>query len=208
MTFWKFVIAAAVAAGLSGADSARAVEKPSAAAVDAAVKGMFKKLPEGWTLEKRVLLDETQSICSETRNNPTPEQASRIQAREAASIVFPADGNLIGNWKDGEKVAQNGRGGQFSDTPDTVSGGNCYACHQMAAKEVSYGTLGPSLLGYGKLRNFKPDEAKAAYAKIYNAQAANACSTMPRFGYHKVLSEQQMKDVLAYLFDPESPVNK
>lgn len=31
---------------------------------------------------------------------------------------------------------------------------------------------------------------------------------MPRFGFHKVLTEQQMKDVVAYLFDPESPVNK
>jgi L-cysteine S-thiosulfotransferase len=34
------------------------------------------------------------------------------------------------------------------------------------------------------------------------------CSNMPRFGYHKFLSEQQIKDVTAYLFDPQSPVNK
>jgi sulfur-oxidizing protein SoxX len=31
---------------------------------------------------------------------------------------------------------------------------------------------------------------------------------MPRFGTMKVLDEQQIKDVLAYLFDKESPVNK
>jgi sulfur-oxidizing protein SoxX len=35
-----------------------------------------------------------------------------------------------------------------------------------------------------------------------------ACSNMPRFGVNKVLSEQQIKDIVAFLFDPESPVNK
>jgi sulfur-oxidizing protein SoxX len=31
---------------------------------------------------------------------------------------------------------------------------------------------------------------------------------MPRFGDAGILTEQQIKDVMAYLFDPESPVNK
>jgi len=31
---------------------------------------------------------------------------------------------------------------------------------------------------------------------------------MPRFGVNGVLSEQQIKDLVAYLFDPDSPVNK
>jgi sulfur-oxidizing protein SoxX len=31
---------------------------------------------------------------------------------------------------------------------------------------------------------------------------------MPRFGYHEFLSEQQIKDVVAYLMSPDSPVNK
>ena len=78
----------------------------------------------------------------------------------------------------------------------------------MAPKELSYGTLGPSLQNYGKDRKFDPAEARNAYAKIYNAQGVFPCSQMPRFGLHKFLSEQQMKDAVAYLFDPESPVNK
>ena len=127
---------------------------------------------------------------------------------EKAALVFTADGKVMGDWKAGEKVANTGTGGQFSDTAETYKGGNCYACHQMAPKEVSYGTLGPSLAGYGKQKNFAPEEAKAAYAKIYNAQSVMACSQMPRFGHNKFLSEQQMKDVTAFLFDPESPVNK
>ena len=31
---------------------------------------------------------------------------------------------------------------------------------------------------------------------------------MPRFGVNKFLTEQQIKDLVALLFDPESPVNK
>ena len=103
--------------------------------------------------------------------------------------------------------AQNGRGGQFSDKPGTVSGGNCYACHQMDLKEISYGTIGPSLAGYGALRGFKAEAARDAFAKIFNAEAVLACSTMPRFGHNKVLTEQQIKDVTAYLMAPDSPVN-
>lgn len=187
---------------------AQTAGKADAALLDSYLKKTFKKLPDGWTWETRVGQDETQRICSETRNNPSSDQAKVIMAREAATVVLPADGKLLGDWKEGEKIAQNGRGGQFSDEPGTVSGGNCYACHQMALKELSYGTLGPSLLHYGKLRGFKPEEAKAAFAKIYNPHGARACSNMPRFGHAKVLTEKQIQDAVAYLFDPESPVNK
>jgi sulfur-oxidizing protein SoxX len=123
-------------------------------------------------------------------------------------VVYPADGKFLGNWKEGAKIANNGRGGQFSDPPDTVAGGNCYACHQMEQKEVSYGTLGPSLTNYGKDRKYDPQEIKNAFTKVYDSQAMFACSNMPRFGVNKVLSEQQIKDIVAFLFDPESPVNK
>lgn len=179
---------------------------PSRELVESYVKTMWKAPAEGW--QSRVDQDETQRICSETRNTPSPADSIKIRDRELATIVYPADGNVLGDWKAGERVAQMGTGGQFTDGPNTVRGGNCYACHQMAPKELSYGTMGPSLYEYGKIRKFRPAEAKEAYAKIFNAQSVLACSNMPRFGYHKFLSEQQMKDVTAYLFDPESPVNK
>lgn len=180
--------------------------KVSRELVEQYVKNTWKKPAEGW--QARIDQDETQRVCSETRNQPNAEQSKAILAREKATVVFPADGKVLGDWKRGERVANTGTGGQFSDKEDTYRGGNCYACHQMAAKELSFGTLGPSLLEYGKNRKFKPEEAKEAYAKIFNAQSVQPCSTMPRFGYHKFLSEEQMKDVTAYLFDPESPVNK
>ena len=170
------------------------------------VKNTWNAPADGW--QSRVDQDETQRICSQTRNTPDVAEANAILAREKAAIRYPVDSNVLGDWKAGEQVAQTGTGGQFTDKADAPKGGNCYACHQMAPKEVSFGTLGPSLAEYGRIRKFKPDEAKAAYAKIYNAQSALPCSNMPRFGHNKVLTEQQMKDVTAYLFDPESPVNK
>ena len=155
-----------------------------------------------------VKLDETQRICSETNNTPSQAQFEAIIAREKASVSYPADGNVMGDWKRGMVVAQRGTGGQFSDAPGTYQGGNCFACHELTKEEVSYGTLGPSLLGYGKNRKFDPAEAKAAFAKIYNPHVVFPCSQMPRFGHTKFLTEEQIKDAVALLFSPDSPVNK
>jgi sulfur-oxidizing protein SoxX len=198
----KLMLVAALALGTAPAVAGDA-PRPN---VETYFKSMFKKLPEGW--ESRLVQDETQRVCSETRNNPPQVEFDRIKAREIATIQYPADGNVMGDWKKGEKIAQEGRGGQFSDDPAKDRGGNCYACHQMAIAEVSYGTLGPSLTGYGKARKFEADAAKAAYAKIFNAQSVQPCSNMPRFGYHKFLTIEQIKDLTAYLMSPESPVNK
>jgi sulfur-oxidizing protein SoxX len=74
--------------------------------------------------------------------------------------------------------------------------------------EVSYGTVGPTLLGYGKLRNFAEADVKAVYEKHYNSNAAFACSLMPRFGANSVLTIDQIKDLVALLMSPDSPVNK
>jgi L-cysteine S-thiosulfotransferase len=204
----RSIAAALMLASIVGTTTTRAQQpaKVSPDVVDAYVKGMWKSTDVVWTA--RVTQDESQRLCTETNNQPKSADFDKIIAREKATVVFPADGNVLGDWTAGERVAQMGTGGQFSDKDDTVRGGNCYACHEMAKKEVSFGTLGPSLYEYGKIRKFAPDDAKAAFAKIFNAQSVQACSNMPRFGYHKFLSEQQIKDVTAYLFDPESPVNK
>lgn len=176
------------------------------AIVDAYVKATFGKAPPEW--QERIVPDETLKTCNAYHNNVPSKEADAITKRELAKVVYPADGKFLGDWKEGRKVANNGRGGQFSDPPDTVAGGNCYACHQLEKSEVSFGTLGPSLTNYGKDRKYAPDEIKNAFTKIYDSQAVFACSNMPRFGANKVLSEQQIKDLVALLFDPESPVNK
>jgi sulfur-oxidizing protein SoxX len=173
---------------------------------DAAIKAGFPTAPADWA--PRLTGDDTMQQCSAARNSPSKEVADTIRKRELATIVYPPDNNFIGDWKKGEALAQSGYGLRFTDYPPRqANGGNCYACHQLTKKEVSYGTLGPSLSEYGKLRDFKPEAVKATYEKIYNSHAAFPCSTMPRFGTNKVLTIEQIKDAVALLMSRESPVN-
>jgi len=174
---------------------------------DAAIKSAFPTAPADWAA--RLEGDKTMQQCSAARNNPGRDVRSEIEAREKAAIVYPPDNNFMGDWKKGEALAQSGYGLRFTDYPARqANGGNCYACHQLTKVEVSFGTLGPSLLDYGKLRDFKPEAVKAAYEKIYNSHAALPCSTMPRFGTNKILTIEQIKDAVALLMSPDSPMNK
>ena len=114
----------------------------------------------------------------------------------------------IGDVAAGEAVARRGRGLQSSDDPSEPVGGNCYACHELAADELAFGTLGPSLRNYGKLRGNSQFVLDFTWGKLYNSNAHKPCSNMPRFGHQSILTEQQLKDVMAYLLDPASPVNQ
>jgi L-cysteine S-thiosulfotransferase len=197
----RLIVAMALALAASPA-----LAQQNNAAADAAIKAAFPSMPADWA--SRLTGDETMQQCSASHNSPAKEVAAAIQKREQGTIVYPPDNNFIGDWKKGEALAQSGYGLRFTDYPARqANGGNCYACHQLTKAEVSYGTLGPSLSEYGKLRDFKPDAVKAAYEKIYNSHAAFPCSTMPRFGTNKVLTIEQIKDAVALLMSPESPVN-
>ena len=178
-----------------------------AASAAAMLKSSFKA--NGQASLERLNQDETQRVCSELASNALPKDAAeRIEKLNLATIKYPADGKFLGDWKNGEKIAQEGRGKQFSDDPAGPVGANCYACHQLAPQELSFGTIGPSLYQFGKLRGFGVETQRYAYGKIYNSEAYAACSNMPRFGHGGILSEQQIKDVTALLMDPASPVNK
>ncbi|MBX6392515.1 MAG: sulfur oxidation c-type cytochrome SoxX [Burkholderiales bacterium] len=158
---------------------------------------------------ERLKQDDVMSLCTQYRGALPADVAKRVQAEQMATIKFPADGKYMGDWKNGDKIAQSGRGATWSDKPDTVNGGGCYNCHRVSGTELSYGTIGPSLYQFGKLRG-GPTEAnmKYVYGKLYNSQAYVPCSNMPRFGYHGVLTEAQIKDLVALLLDPESIVNQ
>ena len=153
--------------------------------------------------------DELQKTCSRYAGKAPPaDVAERLEKAQLSTIKYPADGKLLGDWRAGEKIAQQGVGLQFSDDPGSAAGGNCYACHQLTAEEISFGTIGPSLYRFGKTRGYTDETRRYVYAKVYNAQAFNACSNMPRFGYKGILSEQQIRDLAALLLDPASPVNQ
>ena len=178
-----------------------------AAKAATAIEAAFPTAPADW--QSRLVPDDTMRACSAYRNSPPKAVAEAVAQRARAVIAYPADGRLLGDWQRGAAIAQSGYGLRFTDSPPRApNGGNCYACHRLGPQELSYGTLGPSLLAYGRARQFGAADAKAAYEKIYDSQAGFPCSNMPRFGANKILTVEQIKDLVALLMSPDSPVNK
>ena len=198
------VVLAASAFGCAGLAPATAEVAAKPAASD--IASSFE--PRGQAGMDRLTQNSMQLTCSRYEGKELPAQlAESIMKQAAATVRFPEGGHFFGNWKAGEKIATTGTGLQSSDDPKLPNGGNCYACHQMAPAEVAYGTLGPSLSLYGKLRGTNEAMLKYTWIRLWNSHAYNACSHMPRFGDAGILTEQQLKDVMAYLFDAASPVN-
>ena len=79
---------------------------------------------------------------------------------------------------------------------------------KLSAQELSFGTIGPSLHNYGKLRGNSKEMLEYTWGKLWNSQAYNACSNMPRFGHAGILTEEQIRHLMALLLDPASPVNQ
>src|SRR5699024_3136924 len=176
---------------------------------------VLEVLKASFTERSEVKLDrlqqsEMQKVCSDAERTGTElpkDVVEKIAAAAQESVKFPADGEFLGDWRQGEKIAQSGRGLQWSDKPGAARGGNCYACHEMSKAEISFGNIGTSLLHYGKIRGATKEMLEYTWTRIYNPHVYDACSVMPRFGDEGILTEEQMKDVMALLFDPESPVN-
>ena len=199
----------AVLAACANTDSQSVVAEPSTEEIHQLMLSSFKE--KGIAKLERVNQTELQKACSlaETAPGGLPDaKRTELQNAALAAVKYPADGKYLGDWKAGEKIAQTGVGFQFSDKEGTAAGGNCYACHQLAPQELSYGNIGPSLYQYGKLRGNSEEIMKYTWAKIWNSHAYNACSNMPRFGAEGILTETQLKDVMALLMAPDSPVNK
>jgi sulfur-oxidizing protein SoxX len=157
---------------------------------------------------ERLNEDGLQALCNRSRNNPPRPIAERMQQDQFEAIKYPADGKFMGDWKSGERIAQSGRGMTWSDGVAGANGGSCYNCHEIGPNETSFGSIGNSLRRFGKTRGNSAEMQKSVYGKIYNAKAFNLCSNMPRFGHSGTLTEKQIKDLVALLLDPNSPVNQ
>ena len=159
----------------------------------------------------RLNQSELQVACSEvalTGKELPKELRARLEKQALATVKLPADGVYLGDFKQGERIAQTGVGLQWSDNDKTVAGGNCYACHEISPQEIAYGNIGPSLKGYRKLRGDTPAVVSYTWGKLWNSHSYNACSQMPRYGDANILTTAQLKDLMALLLDPNSPVNK
>jgi len=173
---------------------------------------------QGQAKVDRLVQDDTNRECSaaDVAGKPIDEKVAKtIEAANLKTIKWPSDGKFLGDWKEGEKIAQSGRGMTWTDAAGSENGGNCYNCHQIDKKEISFGTIGPSLYNYGKLRGITDPASPASKAmveytwgKIWNSKAYNACSNMPRAGHAGILNEQQVRHIVALLLDPKSSVNQ
>ena len=198
---------------------------PPAGAATPAPSDLEAALAESWPEARlpepraawagRLKQDSVMRLCSQFRGRPPTRVAAALQKQALATVQFPADGNVIGDWRRGEAIAQSGYGQRFTDIdaqpgPGAArpNGGNCYACHQLSPGEFSHGTLGPSLTGYGRLHDFSAEAAIKVYVQIWNPHARTPCSNMPRFGAGGTLTTEQIKDLVALLVARDSPVNK
>ena len=209
-TFRILLTGAAVLAGCASA--------PAPAELDAqaskAIKSSFRD--QGIAKVDRLNQDLGQAACSSDKA-PDDATVDKIMAEALNTVKWPANGQYVGDWRAGERLAQDGRGMTWTDSSadPKSNGGNCYNCHQIDMKEISYGTIGPSLWNYGKNRGVSDVAAPAAapivqytWVKLWNSKAYSACSNMPRFGHKGLLDEQQLRDIMALLLDPKSPVNQ
>jgi sulfur-oxidizing protein SoxX len=73
--------------------------------------------------------------------------------------------------------------------------GNCLACHAMGDGDLP-GNIGPALVNI-KLRY--PDKA-ALREQIWDPTKRNPNSIMPPFGRHNMLSEEQIDQIVEYVY--------
>jgi L-cysteine S-thiosulfotransferase len=213
ITLFKYI---AVSLALAALGCTVHGQTPSNQDIVATLKSSFTE--RGAAKLDRLDQSALQMTCSKAAESGKPiavKAKAKLEKTILASIPYPADGVYLGDWREGEKIAQNGRGLQFTDAVGSVNGANCYACHQISPSEISFGNQGPSLLKYGTLRGVKDPASKDSeaivkytWARIWNTHAFNACNGMPRFGDAGILTPDQIKHVMALLLDPASPVNQ
>ncbi len=205
----KHVLAAVLAIGSAVLIGCATYTAPTREETLQVVNSSFRE--RGIAKLDRLKQSDMQVACSEaslTGKELPKDVAARLEKQALATVKYPADGAYLGDFKQGERIAQTGVGLQWSDNDKTVAGGNCYACHELASQELAFGNIGPSLKGYGRLRGNSKEVVTYTWGKLWNSHAYNACSQMPRYGDANILSTAQLKDLMALLLDPNSPVNK
>ena len=162
-------------------------------------------------LLKRLVQDRSQQICSKIGDAKlTQEEAAEVVAIARASMQYPQSGKLVGDWKVGDALAHDGAGDRIQyGVLETrkENGGLCQNCHGLGPGEINVGNIGPALTGYGVQRGGSEAVAKLTYERIYNGWAYAPCSNMPRLGATGHLTPEQIAHLVAYLIDPQSPIN-
>ena len=162
------VAAATVLLGCAMAPTAQEVE----AATQQVIKSSFRD--QGIAKMDRLTLDASNKACSESAGAALDAKLAKgIEEANLKTVKLPSDGKFLGNWQEGERIAQNGRGMTWTDAATATNGGSCYNCHQISKAELSFGSIGPSLYNYGKLRGGERPGCRGqqAHRRIHMGQA-------------------------------------
>lgn len=201
---------AAAAAGLMIAGCATYPDQTTTRQM--AEKMVFEAFSASPAHMKRLEQDRSQQICSKIGDEKlSQDEAAEVVKLARASIHYPASGRLSGDWKVGDKLAHDGAGDRIrrgKTENRKENGALCQNCHALAPGEINVGNVGPPLTGYGKQRGNSDAIVKYTYDKIYNAWVYFPCSNMPRLGATGHLTPEQITHMVAYLLDPQSPINK
>ncbi|MGD8644688.1 MAG: sulfur oxidation c-type cytochrome SoxX [Chromatiales bacterium] len=73
--------------------------------------------------------------------------------------------------------------------------GNCLACHAIAGGDLP-GTIGPPLIA---MKARYPDKSKLR-AQIYDARLANPGTSMPPYGPHGILSNEEIDKIVEFIY--------
>jgi sulfur-oxidizing protein SoxX len=92
------------------------------------------------------------------------------------------EGPLNGNAAKGRQIAQ------------ARNRGNCLACHVMPGGSQP-GSRGPDLSHFGSTGR----SAAEAYAMVWDMRTVNPETLMPPFGTNEILTDQELRDVVAFL---------
>lgn len=92
------------------------------------------------------------------------------------------EGALDGNAEKGKQLAQ------------ARNSGNCLACHVMKGGSQP-GTRGPDLSHYGAAGRSDAE----TYSMVYDMRTRNPDTLMPPFGTNAILSELEIRDIVAFL---------
>ncbi|MDP3637894.1 MAG: hypothetical protein U0989_06750 [Azonexus sp.] len=57
----------------------------------------------------RLEQDETMKTCGQYRDNLARKVGEKLEKLNAATVRYPVDGKLIGDWREGEKLAASWR---------------------------------------------------------------------------------------------------
>jgi sulfur-oxidizing protein SoxX len=164
---------------------------PFRARVEAAIKSGGEEFA-------RVMLsqDKAQALCTQYRDKLPADLIPTFLAEQRALIKYPARRQAHGGLEE--------RGRRSSPTPSGATATPATRGWRRRWPTAPWGRAS-STTGTG---GQSEAVVRYTYEKIYNAWAFVPCSLMYRGGVHGLFTPEETADLVAFLLDPESPINR